>query len=318
MYSYMIRRVLTMIPTVLILSILLFAISHLAKGDPLAGLVNPSTAKNPDYIQHLRHVYGLDRPAYVQYFLWLKNMLHGDFGYSMSKGLPVSMLLKQTIGNSLKLAIAAEMITLAIGIPAGILAARNKDTYVDYTATAFTLVSLSTPSFFIGLILIYVFAITLQWLPAFGTSDPSGNGGALDSLRHMILPALTIAVIQIAPYIQYMRSSMLDHMRMDYVRTARAKGLREREVMNRHVLRNAMIPIITLFGLDITTFLAGAPITEYVFTWPGIGQLSIHAVLNRDYTVIMAVNVIAAAAVLIGNLISDMLYALADPRIRYD
>lgn len=307
-----------MIPTLLMISMILFVMLHLAPGDPFSGLMNSTIAKNPDYIKHLRQIYGLDQPLYMQYLYWLGNVLHGNFGYSMSNGLPVSMLLKQTLGNSLELAIAAEVITLLIGIPVGIFAARKKDTYVDYMATTFALISLSTPSFFVGLIFIYIFAITLQWLPSSGTLDPGSSSGLFDFLRHIILPAITIAILQIPQYIQYVRSSMIDHLRMDYVRTARAKGLKECTVMNKHVLRNALIPIITLFGLDITTFLAGVPITEYVFTWPGIGQLSIHAVLSRDYPVIMAVNVIAAVAVLIGNMITDLLYALADPRIRYD
>ena len=318
MYSYIIRRVLIMIPMLIVISIVLFTMSHLAPGDPFTGLMSNAARSNPDYYNNLRHIYGLDRPVYIQYFVWLKNVFQGNFGFSMQSGMPVSMLLQQTLANSLKLAVVAEIITILIGIPAGIFAARKRDTVVDYTATMFTFVSLSSPTFFVGLILIYVFAITLNILPASGTVDASGNGGLIDQLKHILLPALTLAIIQIATYIKYMRSSMVDNMRMDFVRTARAKGLREKTVMNKHVLRNAMIPIITLFGLDITVFLSGAPITEFVFTWPGVGQLGINAVIARDYTTIMAVNVIAALAVLLGNLISDILYAVVDPRIRYD
>jgi peptide/nickel transport system permease protein len=317
-YTYIVRRILLMIPMMFIISVILFLVSHAAPGDPFTGLVNGNAKLDPNYIDHLRHLYGLDQPLPIQYWVWLKNAFQGNFGYSMATGLPVSKLLHDTIGNTIKLAVAAEIITLMIGIPIGIFAARKRNTIVDYTATGFSILSLSAPSFFIGLLLIYIFAITLQWLPGSGTSDSSGDGGFFDQLRHLILPALTLAIISIAQYIQFMRSSMIENMRMDFVRTARAKGLKERTVIYKHVLRNALIPIITLFGIDITSFLSGAPITEYVFTWPGVGQLGIQAVIQRDYTTIMAVNMIAAFAVLIGNLVSDILYSVVDPRIRYD
>jgi peptide/nickel transport system permease protein len=321
LYTYIVRRILLMIPMMFFVSVVLFAMSHLAPGDPLAGLELTNAAKqNPHYVEQIRHAYGLDQPVYLQYFTWLKNIFKGDFGFSMaiSKGIPVSNLLHDPLINTLKLGLAAEIIILIVSIPVGILVARKRNTWVDYMASGFSFVTLSTPTFFIGLIFIYVFAITLQILPSSGTVDPNSDGGFFDQLRHIILPAFTLAVVSIATYLQFMKSSILDNLRMDFVRTARAKGLRERTVIYKHVLRNALIPIVTLFGLDITTILGGAPITEYIYNWPGLGQLGITAITERDYPVIMSINILGAFAVLLGNLIADILYAVVDPRIRLD
>lgn len=305
-----------MIPMLFLMSAIVFLMAHAAPGDPLQGLLDPTI--KPEFFAEMRHRLGLDQPLYIQYWYWLQRMIEGNFGYSMRYGTAVSTMIAQRIGNTVELYLVSHVIALLIGLPIGIWVARRPQSKLDYGVTGASFLGLSTPSFFWGLILIYIFAIKLGWLPAVGTVSTTGYAGIGDRIQHLILPAFTLAIIDIATYMRFMRSSTLETLRMDFVRTARAKGLKEGAVMFRHVLRNAIMPIVTLLGLNLGSVLSGAIITETMFSWPGLGQLGFNAVLDRDYPVIMAVNLMAACAIMVGNLLADATYAWVDPRIRYD
>jgi len=303
-----------------VLTILCFGLIKAAPGDPFSSRLDPKI--NPEVYEKQREALGLNDPIHIQYLNWVKGAIRGDFGESMIfKGRAVSDLIGERLENTLYLGLMTLFITIVVSIPIGIYSARHPYTPLDYGATAFGFFGLATPNFFFGLVAIYIFSITLGWLPAQGTVTRPGMEGFelfIDKIRHLILPSLTLGLAGTATYMRYMRSEVLDVLGSDYIRTARAKGMTERSVLYKHTLRNALIPIITLLGFEVGTLLAGAVITEGVFQFPGLGRLFLQSIGNRDYPTIMAINLMLGFLVLLGNLLADIFYSIVDPRIRYD
>ncbi|SFI86844.1 ABC transporter permease [Thermoflavimicrobium dichotomicum] len=320
MGKYILRRLLGMIPVLFIISVLLFSLVQAVPGDAFTQQLNPHV--DHKYIEEMREKFGLDKSPIEQYFIWLKNFMQGEFGISFKNKLPVSELISDRVGNTVFLAVITLIITYLLAIPIGIYSANRPYTLMDNTITTFSFIGLSLPTFFGALLAIYIFSFNLEWFPSSGTMTAgAGYTGfrlLLDKLHHVILPATTLAVLSVASYTRYIRSSVLEAKRQDYVRTAYAKGLPRKVVMRKHVLRNALMPLITFFGLDLGSLFAGAVLTETVFTWPGLGRLIFESTVNRDYPVMMACYMIIAISILLGNLIADILYSKADPRVRYD
>lgn len=316
MQAYLLRRALITLPILLGITVLSYLIISLTPGDPVQMLINPGMSQADMEIK--RRALGLDEPVYVRYVKWLNEVLHGNLGYSFSSGAPVRRRIGERIAPTLTLTLSALALSYLIAIPVGVLAAVRRYTWLDYLATLFAFLGVSLPTFFLGLAGIYVFSLRLRWLPVGGTMTLGGSGGLLDSLWHLVLPAGVLAVAGAGALTRYVRSGMLDVLGQDYVRTARAKGLPEPRVLSRHALRNALLPIITLAGLQIPALLAGAVITEQIFEWPGMGRLTIEAINQRDYPVLMGITLITALLVSFGNLLADVAYALVDPRVRYE
>ncbi|MBQ1445927.1 MAG: ABC transporter permease [Solobacterium sp.] len=262
-------------------------------------------------------------PFYVKFWNWIVEALHGNFGWSAKHYKPVIQVIGENIGCTFALALAALVIAMLIGIPAGIISATKQYSLVDNFLTVFSLLGLALPTFFAGLLLLKVFAIDLQWLPIFGLTDPSkANAGFWvrlgDHAYHLILPAIVLGLAETASFMRYTRSSMLEVIRSDYIRTARAKGLSEKVIIYKHAFRNAMIPIITLLGFRIPGLISGAVMTETIFSLPGVGKLSVEATTTRNYPLLLGINAMLTLATLLGTLVADLLYAAADPRIKYD
>ena len=260
---------------------------------------------------------GLDKPVLIQYFSWLGQLFRGNFGYSYSTQRPVMTMILERLPATMLLSASALLLALLVALPLGIYAAQHVNSGRDYISGGISLLMMATPNFFAALILIYVFAIALKILPSGGMYSSSSVHTFPDLLKHMVMPTLVLSFQQIGGLTRHMRSSMLEVMQQDYVRTARAKGLPWRKVIDRHCLRNALTPIVTVVGMSIPSFVGGAVITEQVFGWPGIGTLMVTAINARDYPVIMGVTVFIAVAVLLANLLTDLAYGLIDPRISY-
>ncbi|MGH2403865.1 MAG: ABC transporter permease [bacterium] len=316
MHRYLLRRLLITFPILLGITVLCYLILSLTPGDAVSMLISPTTSAADVEIR--RRALGLDQPTYVRYLKWLNELAHGNLGYSFSSGAPVAKRIGDRILPTLTLTVSALVISYLLAIPIGMLAATRRYSWVDYVATFFAFVGISLPTFFLGLAGIYIFALRLRWLPVGGTMTLGGTEGLLDSLHHLILPAIVLAGAGGGVLVRHVRSSMLEVLGQDYVRTARAKGLAELLVLRRHALRNALIPVVTLAGLQIPALLAGAVITEQVFEWPGMGRLTIEAINQRDYPVLMGITLIAAVLVAAGNLLADIAYSIVDPRIRYE
>ncbi len=331
MSRYIVRRLLQMVPLVVGLSIIIFLLLALAPGDPVDLLIFGNPKIRPEDVVRLKHLYGLDQPLYIRYFKWLMAALHGDLGYSRTYKQPVFSLMGARIGNSLWLQIPAFLLALSVALPVGIYSALRQYSPADYAATFITFFGVSIPAFWFGIIMIYIFAVWHPWtalplfawlkLPAGGFSSSGVPGGLavyVDRVRYMVLPTIVLSLLFMAGYTRFTRSSMLEVIRQDYVRTARAKGLPNRVVINKHALKNAMIPLVTIIALSIPGLFAGAPLTETVFGWPGIGQLFVASVQAADFAVAQGIIMILAALVIVFNLFADIAYALLDPRIRYD
>ncbi|MFD1206165.1 MULTISPECIES: ABC transporter permease [Sporosarcina] len=321
MVQFIIRRILLFIPMLFALSIIVFGLAKAAPGDPFSGkILDPDVGM--EVYEKQRAELGLDKPIPVQYINWAKKVIRGNFGESITyKGRSVESLIKERFMNTVYLGIFALGITLIVAIPIGIYSARHPYSLMDYGTTTFGFFGLAVPNFFFGLVVIYLFAIKLGWFPAQGTisnNKLTGIAEIKDRLHHMILPGLTLGLASTAGYMRYMRSEVMDVLGSDYIRTAKAKGMSDRNVLYKHTLRNALIPIITLLGMELGPLLGGAVITEQVFNFPGIGTLFIGSVVNRDYPVVMAIVLLLGVAVLVGNLLADIFYSIVDPRIRYD
>lgn len=316
MVSYIIRRTIMAIPLLFGITILSFAIIQAAPGDPTSLLMDPSM--KPSDKEAFRERYGLDEPIHIQYITWLGNMVQGDFGDSIIKrGTPVSELIMNRLPNTLLLMLVSTILAILIAIPFGIYSAMRPYTKLDYTVTVTSFLGVATPNFWLGLMLIMFLSVSLGWFPTGGVATLNADFSLWDRIHHLILPAFVLAVADMAALTRYTRSSMMDVLKQDYIRTAMSKGFKEKKVVIKHGLRNGMIPIITIFGLMLPSFIGGAAITERVFSWPGIGLLFIESAFQRDYPVIMALTVISAVFVVIGNLLADILYAVFDPRIEY-
>lgn len=312
MFALIGRRVLIAIPTLFLVSLFVFALQRALPGDPF--LVIAGEERDPEVIARLREIYRMDDPIVVQFFAWLGQVIQGDFGRSLRTGEPVLNLILQKLPVTIQLATASIIVALVIGLPAGIIAARRKGTIVDYSASALALSGLSIPNFWLGIMLILVVAVELKWLPASGFESIFVDPKA--AIERLIMPAFVLGGGLSAFIMRHTRSAMLEVLRSDYVRTARAKGLDEETVVNRHALRNALIPIITLSTLLFGELLAGAVLTEQVFTIPGFGKLIVDAVFNRDYGVVQGVVLCSALGFILMNLLADILYILANPRLR--
>jgi len=298
-----------------IVSMLGFAILHLAPGGPLSQFALSSQMTQEDLDRITRQL-GLDRPLPVQYADWLWRMLRGDWGHSYRDGEPVLKIIGAHLGATIELMATATVIAIMLGCWIGILGAIRRYSIFDQLATVGAMVALSIPTFWFGLIAIYLFSVTLGWLPSGNRHTVGEEGSLLDMIHHLIAPALVLALVETAMWGRFMRSSMLDVINQDYIRTARAKGLPEWRILSQHALRNALLPMITVAGLQFPTLLGGALVTETVFTWPGMGRLFLDSIGYRDYPVVMGILMFSATMVLIGSLIADILYAVVDPRIR--
>lgn len=315
MVRYVLRRLLIAIPVLLGVTIINFIMMRMAPGNPVDMLVSP---KLPDAAREAKMIeLGLNDPAYVQFWSWLKNLvLHGDLGYSMITYEPVMNMILGRMGPTLLLMGSALVIGLAIAIPIGILSATRQYTKLDYIFVTGSFLGISIPNFFLGLVLVYLFSIQLGWLPSSGMRELGGDGGFLTVLKHMVLPVIVLVFNVAGRNIRYVRSSMLEILGQDYLRTARAKGLKESLVINRHAMRNALIPIVTVLGLEIPILFGGAVVIEQIFSWPGIGQLTMFSIMSRDYSTIMGLNLVAAIVVIAANIVTDIAYAFVDPRIK--
>jgi peptide/nickel transport system permease protein len=310
---YILRRLVIMIPVAFLASVMLFLLLKLTPGDPVQIMLGEkATAQN---YEALRHDLGLDQPYPVQYLRWVGHVLEGDFGKSIRNGGPVKDEILARLPATIQLGVAALIISIGIALPLGILSAVFRRSPVGFFATAFSQIGVAVPGFFVGLVLIYVFALSLRWFPpgSYTTfaDDPS------QWLRRLVLPALTLSLFGAATQTRFIRSGLLDTLHQDYIRTARAKGFGEASVILKHALRNALIPSVTLLGLQIGAILEGAFIVESVFAWPGIGRLAVQSLGARDYPIVQAVVLLAVFVFLLANLLVDIAYAYLDPRISY-
>lgn len=319
MGQYLLRRLLISIPVLLGITIATYLIINLAPGDPVTAMINPETAAalGPGWVEQQKAALGLDRPIPVRYVLWVKEVARGNFGFSFQDRQPINAKIIERLRPTMTLMGFALFIAIVIAVPLGILSAIKQYSFIDYLATVAGFTTISIPSFFLSLAAIYIFSLKLGWLPSGGIATIGAEGSIIDSVKHLILPAVVLGLAEAAPLIRYTRSSMLEVIRQDYVTTARAKGLRERAVIWQHALRNALIPLVTIIALSLPRLLGGTVIVEAIFTWPGMGTLAITAVRARDYPIIMALNLITAVMILFSNLLADVIYAVIDPRIRY-
>ena len=319
MGRYVLRRLIISIPVLFAISVATYALLSFAPGDPVTALLSPQSIATlgPEWVERRRAALGLNDPLPVRYVLWLKEVATGNLGYSYRDGAPVTQVIGDRIWPTLKLMSTVVVLSLLIGIPLGVISAIKQYSWIDYLSAMFGFGAVSIPSFFLGMGLIYIFALKLHWLPIAGMNTVGERPTFIDSVRHLVLPTLALGLAQAAPLIRYTRSSMLESIRQDYVQVARAKGLSERTVMIRHALRNVLIPLVTVVALDLPILFGGTVIIEQIFAWPGMGQLAIQAVLGRDYPVIMGITLIGAAMIVLSNLLADVVYALIDPRIKY-
>ncbi len=322
MSRYMVRRLLQAIPLLFFISLLTFAIVEIAPGDAAQMYIDPNKGTDPAYIERVRQSLGLEQPVYVRYAEWLVRTLSGDLGYSFRTRRPVTLEVGDRLPNTLLLGTISLVLSFMIAIPIGVISALKRYTLLDYVLSTLALAGISIPIFWVALLLIQIFAIQFGWLPASGMRSVretyTGWRAALDVLEHMILPVITLSVAQIAGWSRYQRSALLEVLGQDYIRTAQGKGLSQRRVITIHALRNSLIPMVTLIGISVPTVVTGAFITETIFSWPGIGRLGVDAVSGRDYPVIMAVTMLSALMIIVGNLLADLAYAWVDPRIRYE
>jgi len=331
---YIIKRLIQLIPVIIGVTIIAFSLIHLAPGDPARTMLGQHATQQE--LNEIREKYGLDEPVYVQYAIWLNGVLHGDLGRSILTKELVVIEIAERFPNTIELAIAAMMFAIIIGGLAGIISASKQYSITDYTVMGIALFGISMPVFWLGIMLMLIFGVILGWLPIGGRIDLilpfqrvtgfmvfdsiiTGNFKALLSiLKHLILPALALGTIPMAMIARVTRSSMLEVLRQDFIRTERSKGLSERVVIYRHAVRNAMVPVVTVIGLNFGLLLAGAILTETVFSWPGLGRLVVEAVYERDYPLVVGCILVFAIVFVIVNLITDILYTYIDPRIKYE
>ncbi|MBE9076846.1 ABC transporter permease [Romeria aff. gracilis LEGE 07310] len=306
MTRYILKRILSGIFTIWVTTIAVTLLIHLVPGDPVQIMYAQSQSTTPEQLEQIRHQLGLDRPIYEQYLMYMSRLLQGDFGTTIRGRQPVLELLLGRLPNTLLLAFASLVITILVGVTAGFFAAHKRGTWVDTTLMTGAILGISIPSFWLGLMLMYIFSLRLGWLPVSGTD-----------LKNLILPAMTLGLANAAAVSRLTRSSMLDVFTQDYIRTARAKGLAERMVLLRHAFRNGMVNVVNMLGLQFTYMMGGAIVVENVFAWNGIGRLAIQSIFQRDYPTIQGFILIFAAVVVTVSIILDILYAWIDPRITY-
>jgi peptide/nickel transport system permease protein len=315
-YTYFIRRLLSAIPVLLIISFATFALMQALPGGPLAAYENNPEIRAED-IARLRHELGLDRPLHIQYVRWLKNFLQGDWGYSYATKRPVLIEIRERLPNTVYLTGFSLIASLLIAIPVGILSATKQYSTFDHIVTTLTYVGRSMPVYYSGLLLIIIFSIWLRWFPSGGMRTLGKEFSLIDSLHHLFLPLLSLSTLIAAKYARFLRTSMLEVIHQDYIRTAAAKGLHEKIVVYKHAFRNAAIPLVTIVAIDLPVLFAGALFTETIYSWPGMGRLFVNSSLRFDYPIVMGIVTVIAFLVVICNLLADMVYAMLDPRITY-
>lgn len=314
MIKYIIKRILLVIPVLLGITILDYLIMSFA-GSPLEMMVGPKTSQAA--LEAKAITLGLDQPLYKQYLVWLTQLLQGNLGYSIKSYQPVVQIIGKHIGPTLLLMGTSLIVGLIVAVPAGIYSAVHRYKKRDYTLVTLSFLGSSIPSFFLALIFIYIFTVRLGWLPSSGMVTAGGNGSPADIIRHMIMPVMILAISIAGINIRYVRSAVLEILEKDYLRTAKSKGIGRFLTINKHALRNALISIVTIFGMQIPALFGGAVIIEQIFSWPGLGLITMNSIINRDYPVIMGVALLTAVVVLFANLITDIIYALVDPTIQY-
>ena len=316
MNRYILRRLLQAVPLLFGISVASFAILKAVPGGPLAAYEASPDFTDED-LRRLEHTLGLDQPVPIQYLNWLSRFLVGDWGYSFVSHQPVLVLIGERLPNTVYLMGTVFVTVLLIAIPVGVLTAVKQYSWFDHVVTGSTFAFLSTPTFWLGLLLIIFFGLQLRWLPLGGMATPGAAFDVSDRLRHLILPVATIALVQLGSHVRYLRASMLETIHQDYMRTARSKGLREPVVVLRHALKNASIPLVTVVALDIPELFAGALVTEQIFGWPGMGRLFWDAATRLDYPILMGILAVSSTLIVLANLLADVVYGYLDPRIRY-
>jgi peptide/nickel transport system permease protein len=318
MSQFILRRFLSAVPTLILVTFLIYLFINLAPGDPVTALIDPmASGFDEEFLQATRERLGLNRPLPVRYLIWLKEVLRGNLGYSDFTGQSVLERIAQRFGATVRLTLAGFLLAVAIGVPVGIISSIRQYSILDYVVTVLSFLGVSIPVFFLGMLGIFIFSLRLKVLPTAGMSSLAETSTLTDALAHLVMPAMVVGLASAASYARYTRACMLEVLGLDYLRTARGKGLKERWVILKHALPNALMPIITLMGLTLPRLFSGAVITETVFAWPGMGRLLVDSVRTRDYTLLMGITLIIAILVFLGNLMADILYAYADPRVKY-
>ncbi len=326
MTAYVVRRLLWMVPILLGVSVITFTMLKNVPGDPVSQMVATGRSGGARATQadreRLARQYGLDKPVYIQYVDWLREIARGNLGTSFESNRPVLELILERLPNTMKLAGISLVLTLLIALPLGIISAVKQNTATDYALTFVSFVGISIPSFWLALMILYFFGVELHWFPTRGMRsimvEPGFWNGLKDSAQHYVLPVFAVTLIGLSGYVRFQRAAMLEVIGQDYIRTARAKGVPERTVILKHAWRNALLPIITLLGYVLVVLVEGSIVVETIFTWPGMGLLAVDALSNKDYPLVMGVVLLSSAMILLGTLLSDILYALVDPRVRYD
>ncbi|HHY18107.1 MAG TPA: ABC transporter permease [Firmicutes bacterium] len=320
MLAYLRRRLIGLIPLLIGVTLLSFLIANLSPGDPIAMYLDPNKPIDPARVEAIKRDLGLDKPLLTRYFLWLRKLVKGDLGYSISSKRLVKDEIKARLGPTMLLAVTSLAISFVIGIALGIYSALNQYKVGDYILTVMSFIGISMPSFWFAMMLIIVFTGKLGWLPSVGMTDfrtPPGTWNHIvDVARHLVMPVLVSVLGSIAGWARMERSMMLEVLRQDYIRTAKSKGLESRTIILRHAVRNAAIPIVTSLGMSLPGLIGGSFVIESIFGWPGMGRLGTQAIFSRDYPVIMGVNIASSFLIMFGNLLADITYALVDPRIR--
>jgi peptide/nickel transport system permease protein len=314
MLRFLLQRIAQSLVLLLGVSVIGFGLMHLAPGGPLAMYTLNPTVTAQD-IERVKIQFGLDQPVYIQYFKWAEGMFTGNWGYSFFGGQQVREIVLERLPVTFQLMGSALFLALIIGVALGVASAVRRNSFLDYASAIAAMIALSLPTFWFGLLAIFVFAQTLDWLPAGGAASTDGSD-LLDRLQHLILPVTVLAFVLVAQWSRYTRSSMLDILGQDFIRTARAKGLKPSRVLLNHALRAALVPLITLAGLQLPLLVGGALVTETVFSWPGMGLLFVNALGSRDYPVLMAILMVGAFVVVLGSLLADIIVALVDPRAK--
>ena len=318
MWKTILRRVLLMLPQIFILSVLAFLIAKMMPGDPFTGLITPET--DPNTIEALRVKSGFYDPLPVQYWNWISKAFRGDFGQSYTYKYEVTKLIGQRIGNTVWLSLLTMILTYLIALPLGMIAGRFQNSWADKAIVVYTFITYSIPVFVFALVLLWLFGYTLGWFPTRGSVDSDVVAGTLgyyiNKFHHMILPAFTMAILSTTGTIQYLRTGVIDAKSQDYVRTARAKGVPENVVFNRHIFRNSILPIAAFLGYEFTGLIGGSVFIENIFSYPGMGELFVSSITGRDYSVILALLLLFGTATLLGTLLSDIIMSIVDPRVR--
>ncbi|GAA0091286.1 ABC transporter permease [Paraclostridium bifermentans] len=313
MKEKIIKRLLNMIPMLFFITIISFILMHLAPGDPLQAYISPDM--NVEDIERIRESLGLNDPIIVQYFKWLFNTIQGNLGYSMVNSKPVLDLILERLGPTILLSGSALIISIMISIPVGLISGYKKNSIIDKVLNVVSYIGISIPSFWFAMMLIYVFSIKLNIFPSVGMRT-IGVDTTLDLINHLILPVTVLSFYNLSVYIRYIRSSTIEQLKQDYVTTQYAYGASTKDILFKHVLKNTLLPVITIFGMSLPSIFTGAFITETIFGWPGMGQLGVNAIFGYDYPVVMGITLFSSAMLIIGNLIADILYAMVDPRIK--